>query len=53
MGHHSSQYRHPFPTADMQICIKTDHGRYGLLHMDSLSEPSNDEPQVTATIWNW
>ena len=32
----------PFPTADMQICIKTDHGRYGLLHVDSLSGPGND-----------
>jgi hypothetical protein len=37
------------PASGMQICIKTDQGRYGLLHIDSAS---TDQLQVTATIWN-
>ena len=38
-----------FPASGMQICIKTDQGRYGLLHIDSAA---NGQLQVTATIWN-
>ena len=37
------------PASGMQICIKTDQGRYGLLHIDSAA---NGQLQVTATIWN-
>ena len=37
------------PASGMQICIKTDQGRYGLLHIDSTA---NNQLQVTATIWN-
>lgn len=39
-----------FPAVGMQICIKTDQGRYGLLHIDSSS--NNDHLGVTATIWS-
>ena len=38
-----------YPASGMQICIKTDQGRYGLLHIDSAA---NGQLQVTATIWN-
>jgi hypothetical protein len=38
----------PSPASGMQMCIKTDQGRYGFLHIDS---SSNDQLQVTATIW--
>jgi hypothetical protein len=38
-----------YPASGMEICIKTDQGRYGLLQIDSAS---NDQLQVTATIWN-
>lgn len=38
-----------FPASGMQICIKTDQGRYGLLYIDS---SSNGQLQITATIWN-
>ena len=38
-----------YPASGMQICIKTDQGRYGLLHIDSAA---NGQLQVTATVWN-
>jgi hypothetical protein len=39
-----------FPAIDMQICIRTDQGRYGLLHIDSYSN-NNSQVNATATIW--
>lgn len=38
-----------FPAGGMQICIKTDQGRYGRLHIES---SSNQEVSAIATIWN-
>lgn len=40
----------PTPTIGMQICIKTDQGRFGLLHIDSYSN-NGSQLNATATIW--
>lgn len=37
-------------TPGMQICIRTDQGRVGLLHIDSI-DSSNSGVEATATIW--
>ena len=39
----------PVPAIGMQICIKTDQGRYGLLHIDSYSY--NNSPNATVIVW--
>ena len=39
----------PFPAGGMQICIKTDQGRYGLLHIAS---SANNQLPATAVVWN-
>jgi hypothetical protein len=36
--------------AGMQICIKTDQGRFGLLHIQSV-DSTNGVASATATIW--
>jgi hypothetical protein len=40
-----------FPAIGMQICIKTDQGRYGLLQIDSYSGDNNNQLNAIATIW--
>lgn len=37
-------------TPGMQICIRTDQGRFGLLHIDSI-DSNNSGVEATATIW--